>query len=196
MRDPDPTPQAVMPRLSDADKRLLLALARTTLETCLASGRYPPHEATSPALLAPCAVFVTLRHRATRELRGCRGEVVARRPLVEAVQRTAIASALDDPRFPAVTLDELADLHIEISALTPLAPIRPDEVVVGRHGLVISHGGRAGLLLPQVPVEQAWDRETFLRWTCRKAGLPDTAWASPDADLKGFECVVWGEPEA
>jgi AmmeMemoRadiSam system protein A len=187
--DPEPIAKSPIPQLTDEEKRLLLVLARTTLETCLTSGRYPPHRATSPALLAPGAVFVTLRHRATRELRGCRGEVVARRPLVEAVQRTAIASALDDPRFPPVTLDEVPGLHIEISALTPLVPIRPEEVVVGRHGLMISHRGRAGLLLPQVPVEQGWDRETFLCWTCRKAGLPD-------AELRGFECTVWGEPEA
>lgn len=181
--------------LGPEDKRRLLGLARETLEAYLRCGRYPPHCTTSPALLVPGAVFVTLRRRGTRELRGCRGEVVARRPLAEAVQRTAVASALGDPRFPPVTLDELAQVHIEISALTPLAPIRPEEVIVGTHGLMISHRGRAGLLLPQVPVEQGWDRETFLRWTCRKAGLPDDAWTFPDADLKAFECVVWGEAD-
>lgn len=181
--------------LSPEDKQTLLALARETLDTHLGGGRYPPHRTASPALLAPGAVFVTLRRRGTNELRGCRGEVVARRPLVEAVQRTVVASALDDPRFPPVTLDEIAELHIEISALTPLKPIRAEEVVVGRHGLMISQRGRAGLLLPQVPVEQGWDRLTFLRWTCWKAGLPEEAWTSPDAELKGFECVVWGETE-
>jgi AmmeMemoRadiSam system protein A len=181
--------------LSPEDKQTLLALARETLHAHLGGGRYPPHRTASPALLSPGAVFVTLRRRGTNELRGCRGEVVARRPLAEAVQRMAVASALDDPRFPPVTLDEIAELHIEISALTPLKLIRPEEVVVGRHGLMISQRGRAGLLLPQVPVEQGWDRLTFLRWTCRKAGLPDEAWASPDAELKGFECVVWGETE-
>jgi AmmeMemoRadiSam system protein A len=187
-----PTPA---PRLSVADKDALLKLARDTLVGYLRDGRYPPYRATSPALLAPGAVFITLRQRDTKELRGCRGEVVARRPLAEAVQRIAIASAVDDPRFPPVTPDEVAQLHIEISALTPLTTIHPDEVVVGRHGLMITRRGRAGLLLPQVPVEQGWDRETFLRWTCRKAGLPDDAWRAPDAELRGFECVVWGEPE-
>jgi AmmeMemoRadiSam system protein A len=184
------------PPLDADDQRALLVLARGTIEHYLARGRYPAHGATSPALLAPGAVFVTLRQRATRALRGCRGEVVARRPLADAVQRTAIASALDDPRFPPVTADELPQLHIEISALTPLAPIDPQAVVIGQHGLMITHRGHAGLLLPQVPVEQGWDRETFLCWTCRKAGLPDDAWRAPDASLRAFECLVWGEPES
>ncbi len=183
------------PTLSPDDKRALLALARETLAVYLRSGRYPPNRTTTPALLAPGAVFVTLRRRDTRDLRGCRGEIVPRTPLADAVQRMVIASARDDPRFPAVTPEEVPQLHIEISALTSLAPIRPEEVIVGKHGLMISQRGRGGLLLPQVPVEQGWDRETFLRWTCRKAGLPDDAWASPDAELKAFECVVWGEPD-
>jgi AmmeMemoRadiSam system protein A len=195
MSDSGQMPPTPAPQLSAADKDALLELARDTLVRYLADGRCPPYHATSGALLAPGAVFVTLRQRDTQELRGCRGEVVARRPLAQAVQRMAIASAVDDPRFPPVTADEVAQLHIEISALTPLTPIRPEEVVVGRHGLMITHRGRAGLLLPQVPAEQGWNREAFLRWTCRKAGLPDDAWASPDAELKGFECVVWGEPE-
>jgi AmmeMemoRadiSam system protein A len=186
---------APQPTLSAEDKQALLALARKTLDAYLRAGDFPPYRATSPAQSAPGAVFVTLRRRDTHDLRGCRGEVVARRPLAEAVQRMAVASAIDDPRFPPVTADEVPRLHIEISALTPLKPIRPEEVVVGTHGLMITLGGRAGLLLPQVPVEQGWDREMFLRWTCRKAGLPDGAWQAPGADLKGFECIVWGEPE-
>jgi AmmeMemoRadiSam system protein A len=193
--DSGPVPSTRTPRLDAAAKQALLTLARDTLVEYLGRGRCPPYHTTAEALLAPGAVFVTLRRRDTHDLRGCRGEIVPRTSLVDAVQRMVIASARDDPRFPAVTPDEVPHIHIEISALTPLAPIRPEEVVVGRHGLLIGHRGRAGLLLPQVPVEHGWDRETFLRWTCRKAGLPDDAWKRPDADLKAFECVVWGEPE-
>jgi len=104
-----------------------------------------------------------------------------------------IASATDDPRFPPVAMGEVAALHIEISALTPLESITPEEVEVGRHGLLISRGEYSGLLLPQVPVDHGWDREQFLDWVCRKAGLPDGTWRSSDAELRGFECEVWHE---
>jgi uncharacterized protein (TIGR00296 family) len=77
--------------------------------------------------------------------------------------------------------------------LTPLQPIHPDDVVVGRHGLMISKGRQSGLLLPQVPVEWSWGREEFLDSVCRKAGLPRDTWKDPDAQLFGFECEVWGE---
>lgn len=195
MSDATPTPTAPAPRLSSEDKQTLLTLARETLTAYLGDGRLPPCHTTSGALLAPGAVFVTLHRRDTEELRGCRGEILPRTSLVEAVQRMTIASALDDPRFPAVSFAEIPLLHIEISALSPLVPIRPEDVVVGRHGLMIRKGRHAGLLLPQVPVEHGWDRNEFLRWVCHKAGLPDDAWTARDAELQSFECEVWGEPE-
>ena len=107
----------------------------------------------------------------------------------------AIASATDDPRFPPVTQHELSGLHIEISILTPLELIDPEDVEVGRHGLYIRYAGRAGLLLPQVAPEHRWTREEFLMHTCRKAGLRDNAWRESEAALYGFECEVFGEPE-
>jgi AmmeMemoRadiSam system protein A len=141
--------------LSAEDKQTLLHLVRQTLNEYLSSGEMPPEFKTdSPALLQPRATFVTLRVRETGELRGCRGEVIARQPLVESVMNMVIASATDDPRFPPVTADEVPNLHLEISALTPMKPIKPEEVVVGRHGLMIVKGYSSGLLLPQVPVEQ------------------------------------------
>jgi AmmeMemoRadiSam system protein A len=155
----------------------------------------PAWRTESPALLHPRASFVTLRRRGSGELRGCRGEYRARRPLIESVANMAIAAGVDDSRFPPVSLDELPDLHIGISALTPLKPIRPDEVEVGRHGLMIVKGPYAGLLLPSVPVEYGWDREEFLKWLCRKAGLPDDAWQGDDLELYGFEAESWGEDE-
>jgi AmmeMemoRadiSam system protein A len=99
---------------------------------------------------------------------------------------------LDDPRFPPVTPAEAPHLKIGISVLSPLQPIRPEEVVVGRHGLVVTQGNRRGLLLPQVPIEWKWDRETFLSQTCLKAGLPADAWQH-GAQLQGFTAEVFGE---
>jgi uncharacterized protein (TIGR00296 family) len=92
-----------------------------------------------------------------------------------------------------VTLAERAALRIEISVLGPLRPGRPDEVEVGRHGLVIRRGQHSGLLLPQVAIEQGWDRVTFLAQTCRKAGLPADAWQAGDCELQMFEAQVFGE---
>jgi AmmeMemoRadiSam system protein A len=109
------------------------------------------------------------------------------------VSNNAISSATDDPRFPPVTAAEVPYLHIEISVLTPMRPIQPEQVEVGRHGLMITKGPNSGLLLPQVPVEWNWSREEFLDSVCRKAGLPPGTWRDADAELLSFECEVWSE---
>jgi AmmeMemoRadiSam system protein A len=114
-------------------------------------------------------------------------------PLLDTVARMAVAAATEDGRFEPVTEEELPSLTIEISALGPLRSIRPDEVEVGRHGLLIASGGRRGVLLPQVPVEHGWDRETFLAHTCGKAGLPEDTWRRPGVELMGFTATVFGE---
>jgi AmmeMemoRadiSam system protein A len=170
-------------------------MVRQALVARLVEGREPEHDTDRPALLQPGAAFVTLRRREDGELRGCRGEVLARSPLAKAATRTAVATALDDPRFAPVTGDELDDLHIEISVLTPMTPIRPEEVEVGRHGLMIRFGPYVGLLLPQVPVDHGWDRDRYLQGICQKAGLPLHTWKDPDAELYAFEAQVWGEDE-
>ncbi len=179
--------------IGEIDRQVLLRFARQTLEEYLSDGRRPAVPTGSGALLVHRAAFVTLRTRADAALRGCVGEIEARRPLVESVMNMAIAAATEDPRFPPVEPEEVPGLHIEISALTPMEPILPNEVQVGRHGLMIRWKGRSGLLLPQVPESQGWSRDEFLRGICRKAGLPDDAWAEPDAELLGFECEVWEE---
>jgi AmmeMemoRadiSam system protein A len=179
--------------LSAEDRQTLLDIARLALEQRLGAGELPSYDADSEALYEPRAVFVTLRSRETGELRGCRGEIQARSPLIDAVARIAVASATDDSRFQPVTLEELSDIHIEISALTPMQPIEPEEVEVGRHGLWIVQGLYSGLLLPQVAVRFGWDREQFLKGTCTKAGLPDDAWMSDTTELFGFETEVWEE---
>ncbi len=185
-----------LPGLSAHHRTLLLRVARQALEDHLSKGRRSTLHSDDPVLGAPRATFVTLRRRANGDLRGCRGETRPTRPLIEAVAYTAIASATDDPRFAPVTSPEIPSLTIEISVLTPLTPIGATDVIVGRHGLMVEHRGRAGLLLPQVPLEQGWDRETFLRWVCRKAGLPDDAWRAEDTTLFGFETVAWAEDDA
>jgi AmmeMemoRadiSam system protein A len=113
--------------------------------------------------------------------------------LLETVARMAVAAAIEDGRFEPVTRAELDHLSIEVSALSPLQPIRPEEVEVGRHGLLVTLGGRRGVLLPQVPKEHGWDRETFLVHTCRKAGLSDDAWKRPGVELLAFTADVFGE---
>ncbi len=180
-------------RLSPEDKKILLAVARQSLHDYLSQRRLPDPRTDRPALLQPRAAFVTLRRHDTGELRGCRGESQARRPLIESVTLMAVASAVDDPRFPPVTLDELPRIIIEINALTPLKPITPEEIEIGRHGLMIVREANAGLLLPEVPARYGWDVETFLRALCRKAWLPDDAWRDPNARLFAFESEVWEE---
>jgi AmmeMemoRadiSam system protein A len=141
----------------------------------------------------PQGAFVTLKTRSNGHLRGCIGRVEADQPLAVTVRRMAVAAATQDPRFPLVTPEELATLRVEISVLSPLAPIHPEDVEVGRHGLFVRFRGRSGLLLPQVPVAQRWDRETFLDHTCRKAGLPADSWRDPECVLLAFTAIVFGE---
>lgn len=140
--------------------------------------------------------FVTLlRHGA---LRGCIGHVANDRPLGEVVREVAVAAALDDPRFPPVSQDELPGLTIEVSVLTqpvPLASTGMDapRIEVGRDGLIVRRGPHIGLLLPQVATEYHWGPEAFLAATCRKAGLPPEAWREPDTELLAFQADVFGE---
>lgn len=182
-REPDPP-------LGEEDRRTLLGIAREAVEHAVQGKPLPELRVSSPALWLPGACFVTLTKGG--HLRGCRGEIWPRSDLAHAVQRVAVLSALDDPRFPPVTVEELPHLEYEISVLSPLRPVeRIEEITIGRDGLFILAGGRTGLLLPQVPVEQGWDRETFLRALCLKAGLPEDAWRWPDARLLRFEAEVF-----
>ena len=184
-REPDPP-------LGAEDRHTLLEIAREAVTHAVHGRPLPELSVSSPALQLPRACFVTLTRGG--HLRGCRGEVWPRSDLAHAVQRVAVLSALDDPRFPPVTVEELPHLEYEISVLSPLRPVAdPEEIVIGRDGLFLLAGGRTGLLLPQVPVEQGWDREAFLRAICLKAGLPEDAWRWPEARLFRFEAEVFGE---
>ncbi len=174
------------------ERRALLRIARGAIEAHLAG---EPFELPKPcgALAACRGAFVTLRRREDHDLRGCVGLMRSARSLLETVAQMAVAAASEDGRFDPVAPSELSELTIEISALGPTHPIRPEDVEVGRHGLLISCRGRRGVLLPQVPVEQGWDRETFLAHTCLKAGLPHDIWRRPEAEILGFRATVFGE---
>ena len=116
------------------------------------------------------------------------------KPLYQTVREVAEATALRDPRFDPVSPNELADLDLEISALTvPRVIEEVSEIQVGLHGLIIRRGYRQGLLLPQVATEYGWDRQTFLEQTCRKAGLPTNAWKDKDTEIEIFSAEVFGE---
>jgi uncharacterized protein len=126
------------------------------------------------------------------ELRGCVGYVLPTCAVYRAVAETARAAAFDDNRFPPVIPEEAPRLVIELSILSLAQPIQPEEIEVGRHGLLISWHGQRGLLLPQVPVERAWDRTIFLEQTCRKAGLLPDAWQR-GATIEAFTAEVFGD---
>jgi uncharacterized protein len=184
---------------SAEERRWLLRLAHRSIRSAV-TGRPlqatpdANHESTqaSPHLRELRGAFTTLHANGT--LRGCIGFVMAVEPLENAIRETAQAAALEDPRFPPVTEAELEGLQLEISVLSPMFAIAPEDVVVGRHGLMVSYEGRRGLLLPQVPGEWGWDRETFLVQTCRKAGLPPDVLEN-GAKLEAFTAEVFGEME-
>jgi hypothetical protein len=176
----------------DADRRALLRIARDRI-TAHVNGSTPVEPPLHGELGRPAGAFVTL-HRGG-ELRGCIGHIEPNRPIAQVVVRCAIAACSSDPRFPAVASIELAELEIELSVLGPLEPLaQPDEIEVGRHGLVVEMGWRRGLLLPQVAVEWQWDRITFIEQTCSKAGLAQGAWKK-GATLWKFEAEVFSERE-
>jgi AmmeMemoRadiSam system protein A len=146
----------------------------------------------SPHLADPRGAFTTLYFRG--ELRGCVGYVFPVASLYRTVAETARAAAFEDSRFWPVTAEEAPELEASLSILSSLKPIQPEEVEIGRHGLLVSRDDHRGLLLPQVPVEHEWDRITFLEQTCRKAGLPLDAWQT-GAKLEAFTAEVFGDQD-
>ncbi len=180
--------------LNEREQKSLLGIAQNTLEKYIRTGKVPEAKPLTPKLSEKRGAFVTLHERG--ELRGCIGYIEAVKPLFQAVSDMAVAASTEDPRFPAVEVRELDSIDIEITVLSPMRPVpSPDSVVVGKHGCVIRKGGRSAVFLPQVPVEQGWDRDTYLSELCRKAGLPRDAWKSPDAKLSVFTGQVFGEKE-
>jgi len=178
--------------LSLADKQSLLTLARTTLETYVTAGRPPEIIPGSKALKEPGAAFVTLKSKG--QLRGCIGQLRPTMPLYRSVTEMTVSSCSRDTRFAPVIPEELSRIHLEISVMSPFMKVESvDEIDVGRDGLYLTWKGRSGVLLPQVPEEQGWDRDAFLRGICRKAGLPEGTWEKDGAELYRFTAQVFGE---
>jgi AmmeMemoRadiSam system protein A len=178
-------------RLSEEGQHFLLALSRRTIREFLETRQRLALQSPLEEVVPNRGAFVTLR-KATR-LRGCIGYVAPLYPLYRTVIECSISAATQDPRFPSMQLEELPEIGIEISVLSPVEEVKAlEDIQVGIHGLSISQKGRRGLLLPQVPVEYGWDRERFLEETCRKAGLPADAWRE-GAKIESFTAFVFAE---
>jgi len=180
--------------LEDDEKRELLRIARTSIESALniRSADNPP--ASSGHLLELHGVFVTLRIKG--ELRGCIGYVEPRLPLYRSVGEIARKAAFEDPRFPPLRSDETSEVEIEISVLSPLEKVRDfGTIVVGKHGVVIEAGMLRGLLLPHVAREYDWGREELLNHAALKAGLPPEGWKRRDAQVYTFTANTFSESE-
>jgi AmmeMemoRadiSam system protein A len=189
--------------ITGEEKRALLADAREVITASLEE-REPDYRRTAEltalietglsALAKPLGAFVTLHKTMGRSLRGCIGRMSASSPLEKTVRAMACEAAFGDPRFPPLKKNELSLCDIEISVLSPMEPCPdPQSVKIGVHGLYLICRGRAGVLLPQVPVEQGWNLDEYLEYICVKAGLPHKSYETPGAELFTFTAAVFGE---
>lgn len=182
----------VPPTITQVEQETLLRLARDAITSYLQTGNTHIFETSDQNLLRRLGVFVTLR--TDGHLRGCTGRLQVNTPLYQTLQEVAISAATNDPRFQPLILEEMGELSIKISILSPLRRITDvGQIEIGRHGLMIVHAGHRGLLLPQVPLEQGWDRKTFLEHVCLKAGLPLTSWTDREAALYVFTTLEFEE---
>jgi AmmeMemoRadiSam system protein A len=182
--------------MNDAQKRTLLKVARHAVEAVVAGRPTAKPESDDAELIAHCGCFVTLKNR--ERLRGCIGQFTSEAPLIELVAEMAKASATGDPRFlgDPITPDELEQLDVEISVLSPLKRTdQPLSLRLGVDGIYIKRGGASGCFLPQVASETGWTAEQFLSYCCaHKAGLPADAWKEPKTEVYLFTADVFGLP--
>ncbi len=179
--------------LTRQEKDALMKIARTSVETAVRDRKmYLVGSTGFPHLEEARGAFVTLKEHG--ELRGCIGYITPMKSLAETVRDVAAYAALEDSRFTPVTAKELPLLEYEISVMSPLRRVLDiKDIKVGKHGLIMKQGDTEGILLPQVPVEEHWDRDTFIEETCLKAGLPRQAWKEDDTDIFMFTALVFGE---
>ncbi|MCX5848585.1 MAG: AmmeMemoRadiSam system protein A, partial [Deltaproteobacteria bacterium] len=188
-----PTPTAVSTPLTSSDKKTLLAFARETLSRFFLTDTVPLARGFNANLQQPCGAFVTLKKKG--ELRGCIGRMIGDEPLGKLVGTMAIQAAFNDGRFSPLTADELNDIEIEISVLTPMKQVAgAADIVVGRDGVLLSKDGHHAVFLPQVATEQRWNREELLDNLCLKAGLAAGSWKK-GAQLSTFQAVVFSESQ-
>ena len=188
--------------LSADDRAYLLRVARASMERAVRSGNSPLAVPRSPfpipqnppkSTRAKMGAFVTLNDKATGALRGCIGEIMPMRPLVDAVAARAVDAALRDPRFSPVAERELGGLRVEVSALTPPKRVTSwRDIVLGRDGMTLEKDGCFAVFLPQVAPEQGWDLPTTLSYLSQKAGLPSDAWRN-GATFETFQAEVFHE---
>jgi AmmeMemoRadiSam system protein B/AmmeMemoRadiSam system protein A len=176
--------------LNAEEKKTLHDIAHAVIWNKASGKPVPEFHVESERLKELRGAFVTITKKGT--LRGCIGHIRGLMPLYKSVEEMAAAAAFDDPRFPPITKNELKDLEIEISVLTPFKQITDvKEIEVGTHGIYMEKGYYSGLLLPQVATEYRWDRDTFLEHTCRKAGLPPDAWKEKDTRIYIFSADIF-----
>jgi AmmeMemoRadiSam system protein A len=179
--------------LSRKDRITLLTIARTAIKAKLNNETLQfPKEDELTGISAQNGAFVTLHKHGM--LRGCIGNFISEQPLYKLVAEMACAAAFNDPRFPPLSMEEMDEIDIEISVLSPLEPCKEIETIIpGKHGIYLIRGLYRGVLLPQVATEYGWDRETFLDQTCIKAGMQPGCWRSPDTQILIFTAEIFGE---
>lgn len=178
--------------LKSKEKKILLDIARHAIKSAVLKTEETPEPREEKALNMRNGCFVTIKQDG--DLRGCIGNFQSELPLFREVADMAAASATKDPRFYPLQEMDVETISLEISVLSPLAKIESiDEIVIGKHGIYLEKGYYRGVLLPQVATEHEWDRETFLKQTCLKAGLPTDAWESEDADIYIFSAQIFGD---
>lgn len=177
--------------LTKKEQRELIKIAREAIVAGVTNGTIPPVTTTSPGLNRSNGCFVTIKQQG--HLRGCIGNFISDQPLYRLAQEMALSAATRDPRFYPMKPHDLDEFRLEISVLSPLQKIQSvAEIQVGRHGIYIVKNSYRGVLLPQVATEYGWDRDTFLKHTCLKAGLPENAWQK-ECDIFIFSAQVFGE---
>ncbi|MCR8453539.1 MAG: TIGR00296 family protein [Crenarchaeota archaeon] len=190
--------------ITDEHGRFLVRLARQAIETYLnEEKRIKPPPNTPEILKEKSGVFVTLNKLIAgkeEELRGCIGYIQPVYPLVEATIDAAISAATRDPRFPPLSAEELSEILVEVTILTPPELIKVSsptdylkEIIIGRDGLIVEYKGFGGTLLPQVPVEYGWDVRTFLEHLCWKAFLPKDCWKWPETKIYRYQGIIFKE---
>jgi AmmeMemoRadiSam system protein A len=180
-----------MPFLSESERRAALELARKAVVEAVSHRKLRDLIPREGVFTVRRGVFVTLHVRG--QLQGCIGVTEPSEPLGEAIVRCAVSAALEDPRFAPMKETQLEEMDIEISLLSPLVPILPEAIEIGRHGLLIVLHAQRGLLLPQVAIEHRLSREQFLEETCRKAGLRREGWKDSETRLFGFTCEIFSD---
>lgn len=183
-----------MPYLSEADQQALLELARKAIRQAVLHRKLADVIPREEVLSDRRGVFVTLHVRG--RLQGCIGVTEPNESLGDAVVRCAVSAALEDPRFTPMKEPQLEEMSIEISLLSPLEPILPEAIEIGRHGLLVVNHAQRGLLLPKVATEHGLTREQFIEETCHKAGLPRGAWKDSETRIFGFTCEVFSDTPA